>query len=112
MTGGCVGGIKRQLTSNYFVFRGMAEGLQRKPTWEEALSSQHSKVLQAVASGGPRNPALLAVSLRTQKAVQATSFPSPGSRECTPASDVLAMVGQNCSPSGDFSETPDYSKLC
>jgi len=55
----------------------MAEGLQREPAWEEAGSSQHTKVLQVVASGGPGNPALLAASLHAQKRVQAASLPSP-----------------------------------
>lgn len=58
---------RRQLTSNYLVLSDMAEGLQREPTWEEARLSQHTEVLQVVASGGPGNPALLAVLLRALK---------------------------------------------
>lgn len=72
-----LGGKKRQLTSNYFVFSGTAEGFQREPTWEEARSSQHTKVLRVVASGGPGNPALPAASLHTYKPGQAVSLPGP-----------------------------------
>lgn len=73
---------RRQLTSNYLVFSDMAEGLQREPTWEEARLSQHTEVLQVVASGGPGNPALLAVLLRALKPVQAVSLPSPRQQGC------------------------------
>lgn len=68
---------RRQLTSNYFVFGSTAEGLQREPTWEEAGSSQHTEVLQVVASGGPGNPALLTALLHAQKPMQAASLPGP-----------------------------------
>lgn len=91
----------------------MSEGLETEPTWEEARLSQHTEVLQVVASGGPGNPALLAALLHALKPVQAVSLLSSGQQGMSGHTHKLLMFWQpktkKSNPSGTFPESSSYN---